>query len=81
MDSAYRPLGAYLTGQPGPTCVLSFHEVEALLGRPLPRSASARRDWWTNHHGHNQAHHGWLAAGWRVASVDLGRHAVTFRKG
>ena len=81
MSSAYRPLGAYLADQPGPTCVLTFREIEACLGRPLPSSASARRDWWNNHHGHAYAYHGWLAAGWRVASVDLERQLVTFRQG
>ena len=61
--------------------MLTFREVEALLGRPLPPSARARRDWWTNHHGHAQAHYGWRAAGWRIVSVDLERQLVTFRKG
>ncbi len=61
--------------------MLTFCEVEALLGRPLPPSASARRDWWTNHHGHAQAYYGWRAVGWRIVSVDLERQLVTFRKG
>ena len=81
MDSAYRPLGDYLTRQPGPACVLAFCEIEAHLGRPLPLTASARRPWWSNHHGHSRAHHGWLTAGWRIASVALARQGVTFRKG
>ena len=81
MASRYQPLGAYLAGQPGPTCALSFREVEALLGRPLPPVAGTRRPWWSNHHSHPQAYHGWLAAGWRVASVDVRGQRVTFRKG
>ena len=81
MESAYRPLGDHLARQPGPTCVLTFREIEAHLGRPLPPSAGARRAWWNNLHGHNQAHHGWLAAGWRIASVDLARQRVTFHQG
>ena len=76
-----RPLGAYVARQLGPTCLLSFRQVEALLGRPLPPVASARRPWWSNHHSHPQAYHGWLAAGWRVASVDLDRQVVAFRQG
>ena len=81
MESAYRPLGAYLTRQPGPTCLLSFREVEALLGRPLPPAARAGRAWWGNYHAHSQAYHGWLVVGWRSESVDLARQLVTFRKG
>ena len=81
MRSTYRPLGAYLARQPGPTCALTFGEVEALLGRPLPPVAGARRPWWSNHHAHPQAYYGWLAAGWRIAAVDLDHQRVTFRRG
>ncbi len=80
MASVYQPLGAYLARQPGSTHTLTFREVEAILGQPLPSSAYARRDWWTNDPGHSQADYGWLAAGWRVDTVDRRRQAVTFRK-
>ena len=82
MASVYQPLGAYLAQQPGPTHALTFAEVEAILGRPLPPTASAERawNWWTNDPGHSQADYGWLAAGWQVAGVDRGRQTVTFRK-
>ena len=81
MESTHRPLGAYLTRQPGPTCALTFREIEACLRRRLPPTASVRRDWWRNRHVYSHAYHGWLAAGWRVESVDLARQVVTFRKG
>lgn len=79
MAGLYRPLGAYLAQQAGPTHTLTFREVEAILGRPLPSSASARRDWWTNEPGHSQADNGWLAVGWQVGTVDRRRQTVTFR--
>jgi hypothetical protein len=79
--STYRPLGAYLTRQPGPTCLLTVREIEEHLGRALPPAAGALRAWWSNHHSHAQAYHGWLAAGWRLAAVDLARQTVTVRKG
>ena len=78
--SVYQPLGAYLAQQSGPTHTLTFGEVEATIVRPLPRSAYAGREWWTNNPGHSQADYGWLAAGWQVGSVDRGRRTVTFRK-
>ncbi len=81
MSSTYRPLGDYLTGQPGPTCGLTFREVEVCLGRPLPPSACTRRDWWTNREFPSHAYHGWISVGWRIASVDLEGQVVTFRKG
>ena len=80
MASIYQPLGAYLAGQPGPTRTLTFGEVEAILGRPLPSSASAGREGWTNDPGHSQADYGWLAADWVVDSVDRGPQPVTSRK-
>ena len=80
MASVYQPLGAYLAQHAGPTHTLTFGEVEAILGRPLPPIAHARRDWWTNVPAHSQADHGWLGARWQVASVDRGRQTVIFRK-
>ena len=76
MPSTYRPLGDHLARQPGPTCVLTFCRIEALLGRPLPPAASARRAWWSNHHAHTRAYHGWLAVGWRSQPVDLAGRTV-----
>ena len=82
MASIYQPLGTYLARQPGPTVTLPFREVEAILGRPLPVSATAAHAgaWWTNDADHSQADYGWLVAGWQVASVDRRRQTVTFRK-
>ena len=82
MASVYQPLGAYLARQPGPTCALTFPEVEAILGRPLPRVAAAAgaRAWWTNEPGRSQAAYGWLAAGWQVARIDRRHQTVTFRQ-
>ncbi len=80
MASIYQPLGAYLARQPGLTHTLTFREVEAILGRPLPPVARSGRRWWTNDPGFSQADYGWLAADWQVDSVDQGGQAVTFRK-
>ena len=60
--------------------MLTFGKAEAILGRPLPRTAYTGRGWWTNEPGHSQADYGWLAAGWHVDSVDRRRRMVTFRK-
>jgi hypothetical protein len=81
MASVYQALGAYLGRQSGPTCVLTFGEIEARLGRALPPSAYARRGWWNNRDVPPHAYHGWVSAGWRIASVDMERQVVTFRKG
>jgi hypothetical protein len=79
MASIYQPLIASLARQPGLTCALTFHEIKACLGRPHPPKpafAGTGGDTATCTH----AYHGWLAAGWRIASVDLARQVVTFVK-
>ena len=83
MASIYQPLGTYLARQPGPTHTLTFRQVAAILGRPLPPSASAGHawGWWTNEPGHSPADDGWLGVGWEVATVQRERQVVTFRKG
>jgi hypothetical protein len=82
MASIYQPLGAYLARQAGPTHTLTFREVEAILGRPLPPSAFVGHawGWWTNEPGHSHADYGWLGVGWEVDTVDRGHQTVTFRK-
>ncbi len=78
--SRYLQLADFLKSQKGESVVLSFGEVELLLGSPLPASARKLRTWWTNDATHAQAKYGWLHAGWMVDSVDLKAGAVKFRR-
>ncbi|MEX2035136.1 MAG: hypothetical protein WEA28_08085 [Xanthobacteraceae bacterium] len=43
--SKYDPLRDYLQGQNKPDFILTFEEIEAILGFALPRSAH-RAEWW-----------------------------------
>ncbi|PKL58638.1 MAG: hypothetical protein CVV34_01440 [Methanomicrobiales archaeon HGW-Methanomicrobiales-5] len=52
--------------------VLTFPEIEALLGFALPPSASKYQAWWANDITHSQAK-AWLFADWRVVQVNLGK--------
>ena len=82
MASRYHGLARHLAAQPGPAHTMTFAAVAAAIyGRALPRSAYAWRSFWINSPKQTQARNGWLAAGWRVAAVDLARQTVTFRKG
>ena len=80
MPSKYQPLADHLAAQPATVdaVMLSFSEIEALLGAPLPASAGAS-GWWTSRLGRTQAR-AWHGAGWRVTSVRRGQKswAVTF---
>ncbi len=44
----YHALAGYLAAQPGDQVVVTFAQIEALVGAPLPASA-LRRAWWSNH--------------------------------
>ena len=70
--SKYDPLRDVLIKIP-PTItekMLTFREIESILGFRLPGSAYNHRPWWANpssasDHPYAQA---WLAAGWKVES-------------
>ena len=47
MVGKYRPLYEYLNGRFADTVVLTFAEMEDLLGFKLPDQARTQREWWT----------------------------------
>lgn len=71
----YAALTEHLGTLPHPAHV-SFAEIDRVVGG-LPKSASVHPEWWANHLGNTQAK-GWLGAGRKVVSVDLGRRVVEF---
>ncbi len=82
--SKYDPLQRYLEGiQPSVLKTsLTFGEIEKILGFTLPPSAYNHREWWSNpstptQHPYAQS---WLAAGWKVDSVDYHEKRVDFRR-
>ena len=78
----YSLLCQYLQEQSGKeTVTLTFHQIEDLIGQPLPNSAHRHSAWWANEKkgSHVQAR-AWMDAGWLVDSVDLILQNVTFSK-
>jgi hypothetical protein len=82
--SKYNPLRIFLENTPSAVSemTLSFQQVESILGFVLPPSARRHRAWWGNpgsprYHPHAQA---WLAAGWKVDTVDQQAEWVLFRR-
>lgn len=77
--SKYQPLADHLAGLSADEWRASFAEVEAVLGFPLPKTASASGVWWSNEGDkpHKQA---WLAPGWRVADIDRRDAKVVFER-
>ena len=77
----YLPLDEWFRKQPvtAKKIKLTFDQVEAILGTPLPKSASKLTTWWTNVHPKIQSHHtAWLNHGWIVEEFDLQTRRVTF---
>ncbi len=79
--SKYTLLKYHLLMSGKPYVILTFKQIEEILGYSLPNSAYVHRAWWGNDLRHTQASNGWLAAGYRVKHVDLEHHTVTFVKG
>jgi hypothetical protein len=76
----YRPLRDFLAARGDRSVSLSFKEIEDLIGRSLPSSASGKvaRQWWSNAPSHSQAR-AWLSLG-RKAKLNLAARMVTFSR-
>ena len=80
---AFGRLGLYLDAQARAGkrhVMLSFDEVEAILGRPLPPGAWVEAAWWANGRGVGLAtarRYGWQVGGWEP-QPDPGGGVVTF---
>jgi CBS domain-containing protein len=81
-DSMYAPLAVYLQAQPFEVDRLqkTFEEIEHILGTKLPDSARAHRSWWANDSVSHVQSQQWLAAGWRVAGVNMTEGVITFSR-
>lgn len=79
---SYQPLRLHLQSVDGGSAVLSFGEIERILGRTLPASARKHRAWWSNERSGSHSHaRAWMDAGWHVAGVDFNAGRVEFAKG
>lgn len=80
MSGRYQPLYTYLEQRYADTAVLTFEQIESLLGFALPDHARTHADWWTSRaaggSGHGDA---WLSAG-RTAKPNLLAGTVAFER-
>ena len=80
----YLPLEDWFRMQPttAKQIELTFDQVEAILGTPLPKSAIKLATWWTNDWPRIQSHRtAWLKNGWMVAEFDQQTKRVRFVRG
>jgi len=69
----------YMQDFPENTCTLTFDEIEAILGFPLPNVAADHAQvFWSNGNQHYALI--WLRAGWVVSQYDTRKRFVVFRR-
>jgi hypothetical protein len=72
----------YLVNRHADSVVLTFAQLEDLLGSALPDSARARQEWWTNKDSDadkSSCSDAWILAG-RTAKANLMARTVTFER-
>jgi hypothetical protein len=80
VPAEYQSLSTYLEHRYASTVVLTFEQMEALLGFALPERAHVERDWWTSAASGMDHHaHAWAAAG-RTAMPNLPARTVAFER-
>lgn len=78
--SSYSPLTRHLLAQQMDVVHLSFAEIETIIGRKLPRSASTHRSFWSNNGSNNVMTRAWLSAGFSSEQVNLPGQTLVFRR-
>jgi hypothetical protein len=78
MSGKYLLLYDYLENRYANTVVLTFAEIEDLLGFALPEQARLEREWWTNLDVTNYSD-SWMLAS-RTATPNLQAHTVAFER-
>jgi len=78
LHGAYSPLYGYLEHRYAVTVVLSFFDIEALLGFPLPDAARRNDGWWTAPVLGSDRHADAWGAAHRTAKPNLMARTVAF---
>lgn len=77
----YAALHSHLNRRNGRPEMLTFEDIEQIIGKELPQSAVKHRSFWANdnqdHHSHARA---WMKAGYRVSYVDREQKVVRFER-
>jgi hypothetical protein len=79
----FKPLHAYLKGRYADNVVLTFTQIEDLLGHALPAPARSDEDWWANADASGEPSaqaRSWVQAD-RTATPHLSARTVSFVRG
>ena len=80
VPAAYMPLFTYLDRRYAGTVVLTFEQIEALLGFAPPSAAFADAEWWTGPCEANDRHTAAWTAARRSAAPQLSARIVAFER-
>ena len=75
----YQALHTYLERRYASVVVLTFAQIEALIGCALPTPARTEREWWTGIVDTQRHSAAWTGAG-RTAAPNLGAGTITFER-
>jgi hypothetical protein len=75
----FAPLREFLIDQDKAVVAMSFDQIEALIGQPLPSSKTSRA-FWSNNPDNNVMTRERLAAGFVAEAVDLSAGTLNFRR-
>lgn len=75
----YDPLKVFLERQATDTVPMTFAEIEAVIGAPLP-SSKRYPAWWSNNPWNNTMTQVWLEAGFTTEQVDIEGETLVFRR-
>lgn len=78
--SKYYPLFRHLQESRERSVILTFSEIESVLGGNLPSSARTSKAYWSNRSKGALQAKAWMGAGYHVRSVDFKKRQVTFGK-
>jgi hypothetical protein len=76
----YLPLQSHLERRRGRPEMLTFEDIEEIIGKTLPESATKHRSFWSNDNQDNGAARAWSRAGYRVAYLDREQKVVRFER-
>ena len=80
VPAEYLALYTYLEHRYASTVVLTFEQMEALLGFALPEPARTERDWWTGSALRTGAHSDAWTVAKRTATPNLSARTVAFER-
>ncbi|MXY66588.1 MAG: hypothetical protein F4206_05410 [Gammaproteobacteria bacterium] len=80
IQSKYSPLETHLKSAGFKEILMTFEEIEAVIGTSLPPSARKHRPWWSNNPSNSVMTHSWLAAGYKTSRVDISNECLVFVK-